>query len=181
MLPRILFPLIASVLAFSKCAIACPLPLATSTIRVSNIEVNIEDQVAIIKSTQIFINTSNADQNVRYAFPLPQSASATDLKWKIENIWYQANIAATPPDTSFPGGPPNPDLVTHLGETPLYFTIDQVVKEPPGGAHYDYEATAENLKAELQAGLRELMNQQPEDLLARRYDKYRRMGVYHEG
>jgi acetyl-CoA carboxylase carboxyl transferase subunit alpha len=59
--------------------------------------------------------------------------------------------------------------------------IDQVVKEPPGGAHYDYEATAENLKAELKACLRELMNQQPEDLLARRYDKYRRMGVYHEG
>ncbi len=59
--------------------------------------------------------------------------------------------------------------------------IDQIIKEPLGGAHYDYDDAAKNLKVELLACLKELENQQIEQLLQRRYDKYRRIGVYHDG
>lgn len=93
----------------------------------SEIEVTVENQVAVIKSTQLFKNEDASSRNVKFAFPLPEGASAVDLFWRANGNWYQANIAATPPDTSFPGGEPHANLVSYLGSTPLYFTIDQAI------------------------------------------------------
>lgn len=59
--------------------------------------------------------------------------------------------------------------------------IDDVIEEPLGGAHRDHNATAARLKLYLQKSLRELVTLPTEKLLAGRYDKFRRMGVFFEG
>jgi len=56
--------------------------------------------------------------------------------------------------------------------------IDGVVPEPVGGAHRNWEETAESLRAALRAALRELKGASAEALIAERYEKFRRMGVF---
>ena len=56
--------------------------------------------------------------------------------------------------------------------------IDDVIAEPLGGAHRAPREMANSLKAYLVRQLRELTQQPIPDLLARRYDKFRAMGVY---
>ncbi len=100
------------------------------TLLSSRVEVTVENQVALVTTTQTFINQTGAQQLVKYGFPLPENASATELLWKINNIWYRANFAPTPQDTSQPGpgGEIHPNLKTYLGEIPLYFNIEQQLK-----------------------------------------------------
>jgi len=57
---------------------------------------------------------------------------------------------------------------------------DEVVKEGPGGAHRDIEATVANLRTALERHLEELQSVAPDDLLARRYRKFRGIGVIEE-
>src|SRR5271168_3767180 len=56
--------------------------------------------------------------------------------------------------------------------------IDEIVPEPEGGAHNDPETTAKVLDGALKKSLRELANLPSSDLLARRYEKFRRMGQF---
>ena len=93
----------------------------------SKVEVNVNNQVAVIKTTQTFKNELGIDVYVKYGFPLADGASATKLMWKVNNLWYQANIAATPQDTTHPGGNVNQKIKQYLGNTPLYFTIPQEI------------------------------------------------------
>ena len=58
---------------------------------------------------------------------------------------------------------------------------DEVVPEPPGGAHRDYQASADNLKPVLRKHLAELDNLPREKMLDQRYAKYRAMGVVEIG
>lgn len=58
--------------------------------------------------------------------------------------------------------------------------IDDIIDEPSGGAHEDYETTAKRLKATLVSGLKELLVLDLESLLDQRYRKYRKMGVFVE-
>jgi acetyl-CoA carboxylase carboxyl transferase subunit alpha len=58
--------------------------------------------------------------------------------------------------------------------------IDGVVTEPPGGAHRDWDATAANLRTTLRQHLDALASKPPETLVAERYEKFRRIGVYEE-
>ena len=58
--------------------------------------------------------------------------------------------------------------------------IDGVVKEPMGGAHYDPQMTASNLKKLLLDNLDEMANMSADELKADRYSKFRRMGVFNE-
>ena len=58
--------------------------------------------------------------------------------------------------------------------------IDDVVKEPTGGAHYDYQFTANNLKEKLLANLEELEAMSEQELKDDRYNKFRRMGIFNE-
>jgi len=59
--------------------------------------------------------------------------------------------------------------------------IDEVIPEPLGAAHRDHRATAVLLKGTLQRILKELSQIPRGELLARRYAKFRRMGVFEEG
>jgi acetyl-CoA carboxylase carboxyl transferase subunit alpha len=54
--------------------------------------------------------------------------------------------------------------------------IDEVVPEPLGGAQYDHDLAAANVKMALVSHLRDLANRPIDELLEDRYQKYRRMG-----
>jgi len=57
---------------------------------------------------------------------------------------------------------------------------DEIVKEGPGGAHRDLPATADSLKAALARHLTQLGALEPGELLARRHQQLRAMGVIEE-
>jgi acetyl-CoA carboxylase carboxyl transferase subunit alpha len=56
--------------------------------------------------------------------------------------------------------------------------VDEIVPEPEGGAHTDYEATARLLDAVLERQLMVLSNQPIKDLIDARYEKFRNMGQF---
>ena len=56
--------------------------------------------------------------------------------------------------------------------------IDRIVPEPMGGAHRDHKAAADTLKASLAEALTPLLSMPVQDLLDRRYRKFREMGVF---
>jgi acetyl-CoA carboxylase carboxyl transferase subunit alpha len=59
--------------------------------------------------------------------------------------------------------------------------IDEVIPEPVGGAHRDHREAAANLKSYLIRAFREIAEQPRHELLSRRYDKFRKIGVFLEG
>jgi len=56
--------------------------------------------------------------------------------------------------------------------------IDEIVKEPEGGAHTDLEAAARFLEEVLDCQLIELLNEPVTSLVSARYDKFRKMGQF---
>lgn len=58
--------------------------------------------------------------------------------------------------------------------------IDDVIEEPVGGAHRDHYQMATRLKTYLVRCLRELSEKPKDQLLAERYDKFRRIGQFLE-
>ena len=58
--------------------------------------------------------------------------------------------------------------------------VDEILPEPLGGAHRDWDSAAESLKEALRLALDELRGLVPEKLLENRYAKYRDMGVCSE-
>ena len=58
--------------------------------------------------------------------------------------------------------------------------IDEVIREPLGGAHRDRHRAASHLKLHLRNNLRELVGRPIDELLDARYQKFRRMGVFLE-
>lgn len=66
------------------------------------------------------------------------------------------------------------------GDLKEFGIVDAVIEEPPGGAHRDPRQMATKLKTFLLRTLRELVAQPGDELVAARYDKFRRMGVFLE-
>lgn len=58
--------------------------------------------------------------------------------------------------------------------------IDEIIKEPAGGTHNDYEASARNIKTAALKHFKELSKLSPRELIADRYRKYRKMGIFVE-
>jgi acetyl-CoA carboxylase carboxyl transferase subunit alpha len=56
--------------------------------------------------------------------------------------------------------------------------VDEIVPEPAGGAHHDYDTTAANLSTALQKHLAELRDYPPDQLTNLRYDKFRKMAQF---
>lgn len=56
--------------------------------------------------------------------------------------------------------------------------IDAIVEEPPGGAHADHDAAAKLLSSALEQHFAELKGKPVPDLLAGRYDKFRKMAQF---
>ncbi|WP_077327445.1 acetyl-CoA carboxylase carboxyl transferase subunit alpha [Virgibacillus siamensis] len=58
--------------------------------------------------------------------------------------------------------------------------IDQVIPEPKGGAHQDIKQQAKNIYAVLEKSLKTLTKINTEDLLEKRWEKYKKIGDYKE-
>lgn len=58
--------------------------------------------------------------------------------------------------------------------------IDGIIKEPLGGAHRDPASTADNIKTAIMESLDELAKLDGDKLVDKRYNKFRKMGVYSE-
>ncbi len=55
--------------------------------------------------------------------------------------------------------------------------IDEIVPEPAGGAHTDYDAAAKSLDASLKPALESLLGMSASELCEQRYQKFRHMGA----
>ena len=58
--------------------------------------------------------------------------------------------------------------------------VDEILPEPPGGAHVDAQAMARTLKDALLRNLAAVDQLSTDELLRQRYEKFRRMGVFSE-
>ncbi|HOD76371.1 MAG TPA: hypothetical protein PKJ17_10105, partial [Syntrophorhabdaceae bacterium] len=57
---------------------------------------------------------------------------------------------------------------------------DEIIHEPFGGAHRDWQKTFDSTRVVLDRHLKELIEIDPEALKQMRYDKFRHMGVFEE-
>lgn len=95
----------------------------------SSVKVSVLSQISITTTTQYFTNT-HAGTLVKYAFPLSESASATQLRYMLNGNWYYAGVAGTSQDTTLPGGgTPDANLISYLGGTPLYYSIPDTIQQ----------------------------------------------------
>jgi acetyl-CoA carboxylase carboxyl transferase subunit alpha len=78
-----------------------------------------------------------------------------------------------------------PDAATAMkitaGDLKRLGIIDEIVPEPPGGAHADPQTAADLLAPYLDRALKELQKLKPPQLMEERYKKFRRMGVFEKG
>ncbi len=58
--------------------------------------------------------------------------------------------------------------------------VDDVIKEPLGGAHRDHHRMSAFVKTYLKRTLKELCDKPVDQLLNERYDRFRKIGVFHE-
>ena len=85
-------------------------------------------------------------------------------------LWKDASMARTATDA-----------LKITGEDLLkYGIVDEVIKEPIGGAHYTAEEMANNLKTALLSSLKEFKRMNSEELRTQRYNKFRAMGVFQQ-
>ena len=56
--------------------------------------------------------------------------------------------------------------------------IDEIIKEPVGGAHTDPEKMAKTLKAHIKKELQTLMEMSADDRITTRIEKYSKMGDF---
>lgn len=59
--------------------------------------------------------------------------------------------------------------------------VDEIIREPEGGAHRDYDSAAANLGEALRRNLERISQIPVAELLEKRYQKFRRLGVFSEG
>jgi acetyl-CoA carboxylase carboxyl transferase subunit alpha len=59
--------------------------------------------------------------------------------------------------------------------------VDEIIPEPPGGAHTDPEATCSRVGDAVERALQELSRISAKELIARRYEKFRGLGAFDEG
>jgi hypothetical protein len=94
-------------------------------------EVTVNNQIAIVKTTQTFRNNTGGDIAVKYGFPMHESASAVKLRWNTYEGWFTASISGDSQDTlqgnNGNGQPIDPSLEQYLGEFPLLFSPDGVI------------------------------------------------------
>jgi acetyl-CoA carboxylase carboxyl transferase subunit alpha len=56
--------------------------------------------------------------------------------------------------------------------------VDEIIKEPIGGAHSDRETTFVTVRDAIVKSYEEFKNLSPSELVEKRMDKYSQMGVY---
>jgi acetyl-CoA carboxylase carboxyl transferase subunit alpha len=85
-------------------------------------------------------------------------------------LWRDATMANTAAEALKITGP---DLMQ-------FNIVDEIIKEPLGGAHNDYKLMGEELKKSIITALNELSKFSAKELREKRYNKYRKLGVVEE-
>lgn len=144
---KVLFVILAVSISLNAFSNAVAIVDATAKkvlqLNASTVSAEVNNQVAVVTSTQVFYNQLNETVHIKYAFPLYQDASAVGLRWKINGTWYTASFSPEPADTTLPGGggggsTNDPDLVAYLGNTPLYFDLEDSIA---AGSFVTFELT----------------------------------------
>ncbi|MGM0507818.1 MAG: acetyl-CoA carboxylase carboxyltransferase subunit alpha [Fusobacteriota bacterium] len=108
----------------------------------------------------------------------------TDKIYMLENSWYSVispeGCAAILYDSADQADQAAKDLKIDPKSLKKIGIVDEIIKEPLGGAHRDTKTTAENLKAMILKGLKELKKLDSETLKQKRYDRYRNYGEFEE-
>lgn len=58
--------------------------------------------------------------------------------------------------------------------------VDEAIAEPEGGAHRNYQEIGQNLEKAILSNLRQVKTLFTEDMIAQRYEKFRKIGVFKE-
>lgn len=103
-------------------------------------------------------------QNAWYSVISPEGCAA--ILWKVANAETNAAAAIA--------------LNLRAEDNLRLGIVDDVIEEPPGGAHADPPAAAEALERWLVDRLRRLARSKPESLPERRYKRFRSLGTYTE-
>lgn len=102
----------------------------------------------------------------------------------MENAWYSVispegcaailwRDSAKAPDAAEAMRVTAPDLVE-------LNIVDEVIKEPKGGAHNDFDTSAENVKKSIIKNLKQLISIAPDKLIEKRIEKFSKMGAWQE-
>lgn len=110
-------------------------------------------------------------ENSWFSVISPEGCAA--ILWKSDNVADPSKLEANRKQAAEALKPVADDLAR-------LSIIDKIIPEPPGGAHLDYQKTAQILKAELLEALGELKDYSAEQLCNKRLEKYRVMGIYNE-
>lgn len=101
-------------------------------------------------------------ENSWYTVISPENCSS--ILWR---SWAQKEVAAE-------------QLKLTSGDMQEFGLVDGVIKEPSGGAHWDYDTTAQNVKEYILPILNELKGMTPEERIEARIEKFSKMGFYEE-
>ena len=101
-------------------------------------------------------------ENTWYTVISPENCSS--ILWR---SWEQKEKAAE-------------ELKLTSGDMSRFGLVDGVIPEPVGGAHWDYDEAAANLKKTLLTALEELRQLTPEERVEQRINKFSQMGFYEE-
>jgi acetyl-CoA carboxylase carboxyl transferase subunit alpha len=85
-------------------------------------------------------------------------------------IWRDASKAAQAAESL----KPFPEELMKLG------VVDRIIPEPRGGAHRDWEMTAENIKMEILKVIGDLRALETDEMIRRRAERYRKIGMFTE-
>ena len=105
-----------------------------------------------------------------------------DRVFMMENTWYSVISPESCSSILWRSWDHKEEAAEALKLTPEHMLefgmIEEILKEPLGGANTDPEKMARSLKSHIKAQLTELMEIAPEDLIAGRLERYSKMGEY---
>jgi acetyl-CoA carboxylase carboxyl transferase subunit alpha len=105
-----------------------------------------------------------------------------DKVFMLENTWYTVISPESCSSILWRSWDHKEEAAEALKLTPDYMLefglIDDIVKEPLGGAHTDPEKMAKTLKSHIKTELAGLINMDPEERITQRIEKYSKMGRY---
>jgi Ca-activated chloride channel family protein len=135
----LIFTLIACLMTLQSMADGVAIVDATNGVYLqlteSQVEVTVNNQIAIVTTTHKFYNQTGQPTLIKYGFPMHAEASAINLKWRINGVWFEAAIEAQAQNDTLPGdttggssGGTDPNLLQYLGDSPLFFGMEDTVQ-----------------------------------------------------
>jgi acetyl-CoA carboxylase carboxyl transferase subunit alpha len=107
-----------------------------------------------------------------------------DKVMMLENTWYTVISPESCSSILWRSWEKKEVAAEQLKLTPEYMKdfglVDEIVPEPAGGAHWDYDEAAQLLKNQLIPMLQELKQLNPEERIKMRIEKYSKMGFWDE-